>query len=39
MTQKDADRLAVWLDALSIKQLALLWRWITLYYMGRMAAR
>ena len=35
MTQDDADTLQVWITRLTLKQLALLWRWITLYYMKR----
>lgn len=39
MTQTDADQLERWLAALSIAQLALLWRWVTRYYMWRCHSR
>jgi len=39
MTQRDADRLKLWVDGMTRQQLGLLWRWIMLEYMQRCAER
>lgn len=36
MDEENVDTLRYWLEALTIPQLAALWRWVTKYYMFRM---
>jgi hypothetical protein len=38
VTQRDADRLARWLDTLDARQLGALWKWVTMLWINRARA-